>query len=254
MTAFATFGWLVPVLAAPFVGSFLGLLIERLPAGQGVVLGRSACSHCGQALGFRDLLPLLSWAVSRGRCRHCGAGLGFFHPAVELAALAVAVWAALVLDGEGWILWAGCLLGWTLLALASIDARHLLLPDVLTLPLVPAGLAVTYALDPAALAGHALGAAAGFAVFYAIGAAYRRLRGREGLGLGDAKLLAAAGAWISWTGLPSVVFIAGVLALAGVLAASLAGRTASWTDKAPFGAYLAAATWLVWLYGPLQVG
>ncbi len=254
MDAFATFGWLVPLLAAPFVGSFLGLLIERLPAGQGVLFGRSACSHCGHPLGFRDLLPLLSWAVSRGRCRHCGAGLGMFHPAIELAALAVAAWAAMVLGGEDWILWAGCLFGWTLLALALIDARHLLLPDALTLPLVPVGLAATYALDPAALAEHAIGAAAGFAVFYVIGAAYRRLRGREGLGLGDAKLLAAAGAWVSWTGLPSIVFIAGALALAGVLASSLAGPAASWTDKAPFGAYLAAATWLVWLYGPLQFG
>ncbi len=254
MDAFATLGWLVPVLAAPFVGSFLGLLVERLPAGKGVLFGRSACSHCGQTLGFRDLLPLLSWAVSRGRCRHCGVGLGLFHPAVELAALAVAAWTALVLDGNGWILWAGCLLGWMLLALALIDARHLLLPDALTLPLVPVGLGVAYALDPAALAGHAIGAAAGFAVFYAIGAAYRRWRRREGLGLGDAKLLAAAGAWVSWTGLPSIVFIAGMLALAGVLASSLLGRTASWTDKTPFGAYLAAATWLVWLYGPLQFG
>jgi leader peptidase (prepilin peptidase)/N-methyltransferase len=254
MQAFATFGWLVPLMAAPFVGSFLGLLIERLPAGRGVLLGRSACAHCGQTLGFRDLLPLLSWLLNRGRCRHCGTRLGFFHPAIELAALATAIWAAMVLDGEGWILWAGCLLGWTLLALALIDARHLLLPDALTLPLLPVGLAAAYALDPAALTEHAIGAAAGFAVFYAIGASYRRLRGREGLGMGDAKLLAAAGAWVSWSGLPSVVFIAGVLALTGVLASSLMGRTASWTDKTPFGAYLAAATWLVWLYGPLSFG
>ncbi len=254
MYAYATFGWLVPILAAPFVGSFLGVLIERLPAGGSVLFGRSACSHCGHGLGIRDLLPLVSWAVNRGRCRHCAAGLGVFHPAIELAALAVAAWAAMVLDGEGWILWAGCLLGWMLLALAMIDARHLLLPDALTLPLLPMGLGAAYALAPASLADHAIGAAAGFAVFYAIGAAYKRLRGREGLGLGDAKLLAAAGAWVSWTGLPSIVFIAGALALAGVLASSLTGRAASWTDKAPFGAYLAAATWLVWLYGPLQIG
>ena len=200
------------------------------------------------------MLPLLSWAVNRGRCRHCGAGLGLFHPAVELAALATAAWAVSVLHGEAWILWAGCLFGWTLLTLAVIDARHLLLPDVLTLPLIPAGLGVTYALAPASLADHVVGAAAGFLAFYAIGAIYRRLGGREGLGLGDAKLLAASGAWVSWAGLPSVVFIAGALALAGVLVSSLTGRAASWTDKTPFGAYLAAATWLIWLYGSLRFG
>lgn len=252
MSDLIAYPWLFPILAAPFVGSFLGVLVLRLPAGDGVVLGRSACPHCGRALGARDLVPVLSWLAHGGRCRHCRAGLSRFYPAVELAALAVALWAAALLDG--WLLWAACAFGWTLLALALIDWRHLILPDSLTLPLIPAGLAVAYALAPANLAPHAVGAVAGFAVFWLVGLGYRRLRGREGLGLGDAKLMAAAGAWLSWTGLPSVVVAAGALALAAVLAGSFAGRAPSWTDKVPFGTYLAAAAWLVWLYGPLRLG
>ncbi len=244
--------WLFPVAAAPFVGSFLGLLADRLPAGGRVVSGRSACPHCRHRLGPRDLVPVLSWLVARGRCRYCGARLGVFYPAIEIGALAIAVWAASMLGG--WLLWAGCALGWTLLALGLIDARHTVLPDELTLPLIGAGLGVAYLIDPALLPDHAIGAAAGFAAFMAVGFAYRRLRGREGLGLGDAKLLAGAGAWVSWWGLPSVVLLAALGALTVALGRSIAGRPVSLTDEVPFGSALALALWLVWLYGPLGFG
>ncbi|HQT75535.1 MAG TPA: prepilin peptidase, partial [Rhodopila sp.] len=89
--------WVLPLLAAPFVGSFLGVLITRLPHGQPIALDRSRCPHCRTALGVPDLVPVLSYAALRGRCRHCGRGIGVFHPAVELAALALAVVAASVL-------------------------------------------------------------------------------------------------------------------------------------------------------------
>ena len=244
--------WLFPVLAAPFIGSFLGVVAVRLPAGRGVVLGRSACPHCGHRLGVRDLVPVLSWVISGGRCRHCAAPLGAFYPAIEVAALLVAVWAASELSG--WLLWAGCALGWTLLALAVIDQRHLILPDQLTLPLIPAGLVVAYLVEPSLVADHAIGAGAGFLAFAVVGLAYRRLRGREGLGLGDAKLLAAAGAWTSWTGLASVVLLGAGAALLARAAGALAGRSVPLAEPVPFGAYLCLGTWLVWLYGALGFG
>ncbi|HET6469542.1 MAG TPA: A24 family peptidase [Geminicoccaceae bacterium] len=242
------------MLVAPFVGSFLGLLIVRLPIGEGVVWERSACRGCKGRLGARDLVPLLSWLWARGRCRYCGARIGWFYPGIELAALAVALWAAALTSG--WVFWASCGLGWTLLALAAIDYRHLILPDALTLPLVPAGLAVAWLIDPAMLPHHMFGAVAGFVGFALVGWVYARLRGREGLGLGDAKLLAAAGAWVSWTGLPSVVLLAGVVGLAGVLAAGAAGRGGGLgAERAiAFGPCLALATWLVWLHGPIVLG
>ena len=187
------------LLIAPFVGSFLGVLIERLPAGRPVLLGRSACDHCGRMLAVRDLVPLVSYLARRGRCACGEARLSAFYPAIELAALGVAMSAVAVLSG--WLLWASLGLGWALLALAAIDLRHLVLPDILCLPLIPAGLAIAWALDPALLPDHALGAILGFAAFVAIAFVYRRLRGREGLGMGDAKLLAAAGAWLGWRAL-----------------------------------------------------
>jgi hypothetical protein len=127
---------LAAAVVAPFVGSFLGVVVARLPEKRDVVGGRSRCPACGHVLGVRDLAPLLSWAVLRGRCRHCGARIGWIYPAVELGALGVAVWAASVV--EGWLLWVSCGLGWTLLALAAIDLRHYLLPNALTLPLAAA--------------------------------------------------------------------------------------------------------------------
>ncbi|MFQ5955636.1 MAG: prepilin peptidase [Kiloniellales bacterium] len=236
------------VVVAPFVGSFLATLAVRLPAGR-PLSGRSECPACAVTLAPRDLVPLVSWALSRGRCRHCGARLGRFYPLVELAALGVALWAAT--EFAGWELWAVCGLGWALLALAIIDVRHYLLPDGLTLPLIPAGLAVAWLHGPAMLRDAAIGALAGFVVFAVVARVYRRLRGREGLGLGDAKLLGAAGAWVSWFGLPSIVLMASLTALAASLVgAARAGRL----DPAmpvPFGAYLGLATWLVVLYGPL---
>jgi leader peptidase (prepilin peptidase)/N-methyltransferase len=181
------------LIFATFLGSFLGTLILRLPEGRPLFLDRSHCEACGQTLGVRDLVPLFSWLLLKGRCRLCGAKLGAFYPLIELAAVGVALWALLTLPAP--LVWPTAALGWVLLALAVIDARHFLLPDVLTLPLIPAGLAVAWWLDPGQLLHHALGAALGFVGFAGLAWVYRKLRGREGLGLGDAKLLAAAGAW-----------------------------------------------------------
>jgi leader peptidase (prepilin peptidase) / N-methyltransferase len=243
---------LVAIVAAPFVGSFLGVLIERLPAGRPVLLARSACDACGRALGPLDLLPIVTWLSRRGRCGCGKARLSPFYPAVELAALAVALWATFVVPG--WIALASAALGWTLLALAVIDQRHEILPDVLTLPLIPAGLLVAWAIDPGGVTDHVIGAAAGFLAFAAIAWVYHRLRGREGLGMGDAKLLAAAGAWLGWQALPSVVVIGAISALALALARAAAGAKLAAGMRIAFGPYLALGFWLVWLHGPLSFG
>ena len=237
------------LLAAPCVGSFLGVVVERLPAGRPIVRGRSACPHCSRRLGLRDLVPLVGWLAARGRCRTCGGALGLFYPAIELLALLVALWSLVVVPG--WPAWVTCALGWTLLALAAIDWRHLILPDSLTLPLVPAGLAAAWWLRPERLIDHAAGAVAGFLFLVLVGAAYRRLRGRHGMGLGDAKLLAAAGAWVSWQGLPSVVLWGAAAGLLGALVQARLGGGLNPHRELAFGPYLAAGLWLVWLYGPL---
>ncbi len=244
------------LLAAPFVGSFLGVLIRRLPDGRPVALARSRCEACGAAIPARHMLPIASFLLLRGRAGCCRAPIAWAHPAIELASLAVAAWAGSVAAGDAGRLWAGCAFGWTLLALAWIDAERMLLPDALTLGLLLAGLIVAWtptsgtlfsgALLSGALFDRALGAAAGFILLRGMGALYRRLRGREGLGQGDAKLLAAIGAWVGWQALPMMLLGA---ALFGIATALLRREGFRAQTVVPFGPGLALAGWLVWLYG-----
>jgi len=244
--------WIWPVALAPIIGSFLGAVATRIETPRSIVFGRSCCDSCGATLAPYELVPVASWLASRGRCRRCSQPIGLFYPFIELAAVVVAIWAVTVYSG--WLVWVSCVLGWTLLALAVIDYKHFLLPDFLTLPLIPFGLVVTWANDPSAVLDHVIGTAVGFGFVIVIREVYRRLRGREGMGLGDAKLLAASGAFVSWQALPSVVLIASLTALALALSRNVQGASISLGDRMPFGTFLCLATWIVWLYGPLMVG
>lgn len=238
--------WIWPLLAAPLVGSFLGVLITRLPQGRPVAVGRSACEACGTTLKAWDMVPLLSYAALRGRCRACGAGIAPFHWHVELAALLIPASAALA-GLAGPALWLACGLGWTLLALAWIDCSTMLLPDVLTLPLIPAGLLAAWWLDPAGLTDHAIAAALGYAVLAGVAFGYRWLRGRDGLGGGDPKLLAALGAWVGVAALPSVLLGAALAGLAWAGLLRLRGTALTGSTALPFGPFLALSGWLVLL-------
>ena len=244
--------WIVACLLAPFIGSFAGVVVLRHDAACSVLTGRSSCPACKVSLGARDLVPLLSWLLLRARCRYCDTPLGLFYPSMEVAALIIAIWAASVF--EGMLLWLSCGLGWTLLVLAATDFKYFRLPDYLTLPLMVAGLFANAVLDLASLWNYALGAALGYLFVQGLRLVYRKLRGREGIGLGDAKLLAAAGAWVSWWGLPSVIAIGSVMGLLAVAALSWRGGTIELSSRVPFGAFLSMGLWIVWLYGPLATG
>ena len=139
----------------------------------------------------------------------------------------------------------------TLAALSAIDLDVYRLPDALTLPLTALGVAATPLVMEASLWWQAASALLGFAVLAGVAFAYAKLRGRPGLGLGDAKLLAAAGAWLGMQALPSVLLLACGSALLGLLIRGWRTGSLSATSRVPFGPFLAFGTWLVWLYGPL---
>jgi leader peptidase (prepilin peptidase) / N-methyltransferase len=238
--------WPIALVAAPFVGSFLSVLAVRLPRGEDIVVSRSKCRSCGKALSPLELIPIASWVAQGGKCRACGAQVGWLYPGMEVGAAVVVVWAATAGMSDV-MFWATVGLGWVLLTLAVMDLRDFILADALTLPLVVAGLGLMAWQVPEAVLWHALGAAGGFALMVGVGFAYTAVRGREGLGFGDAKLMAAAGAW---TGLEGV----GTVLLYGAVLSRLFGRTFEADTPIPFGAGLAAGFWLTWLYGPLLVG
>jgi leader peptidase (prepilin peptidase)/N-methyltransferase len=197
-----------------------------------------------------ELIPVLSFILQRGRCRGCGAAIGWFAPAVELAALLAALPCCLLLPTLA-LAWAGSALAWCLLALAWIDAKHYRLPDVLTLPLILAGLAEAQLLEPDTVFDRALAAACAYTSLWALAHLYARLRHRQGLGLGDAKLLAAGGAWLGTAATPYAAIAACLLALAFALALRLAtGTRLHGGLRLPFGPFLAAGIYALFLIIP----
>lgn len=225
--------------AGAILGSFLATLILRLPQGRSPFTGRSACDGCGRTLGATELIPVISAIVMRGRCRTCGGRIDPLHLHVELASAAVGGVLMFLMPSVAGIGWT--VMGLFLLTLAVLDWRHFWLPDVLTLPLAFLGLTLGLWTSAVPLADRVIGAAAGYGALLAIALAYRRLRGREGLGLGDAKLLGAIGAWLGWRALPFLLLIASALALLFVLGAKLSGRDVDGATRLPLGSFLCLA-------------
>jgi leader peptidase (prepilin peptidase)/N-methyltransferase len=232
---------LAGMLAGLIVGSFCATLVIRWPAGR-TMGGRSQCDACGRQLSPAELVPLLGWAAGGGRCRTCAARIDRRQPLIEIGCALVG---ALALAAEpapaGF---AGALLGWALLVLAWLDAEHYWLPDRITWPLAAAGLLLGHG----ALPDRLIGLAAGGIAPWLLALAFRRLRGHDGLGLGDVKLMAGLGAWLGWQWLPHLLFAAAGAGL--LLAALLHCRKAEpgGVGELPFGTCLALAAFPLWLW------
>lgn len=244
-------------LGGLLAGSFLNVVIYRGPALWGLAGAHrqargnfwapgSRCPSCRAPIRPLDLAPLIGFIRLRGRCASCAAPIPLRYPLVEAAGALAAILcvAAFGLSAAAALAFV-YLLG--LITLAGVDFETGYLPDAITLPLVAAGLAANlsgrFALFDAAL----IGAAAGYGAFMLVGVLYRRLRDQEGLGGGDAKLLAAIGAWSGWTALAPVVFVASVLALAGVGIARLSGRKIDAKTPIRFGPALCVAAATIFL-------
>ena len=246
-------------LAGLCFGSFLNVVVHRLPIminrvwraealetlhieppnwpRLDLVLPRSSCPSCGAMVTARDNIPVLSWLLLRGRCRACEAPIALRYPLVELAGGALAV-AALHHWGVTWLAVAYYAFLLALLALALIDFKTLLLPDQITVPLTWLGILVAIALPAMRTPVEAvLGAAGGYVLLWAFYWGHKLLTGREGMGYGDFKLLAALGAWLGWQGLLPVVLIASLAGLA-FAAVGLVRGTATRATPIPFGTFL----------------
>lgn len=236
------------------VGSFLGALVTRWPQGRSVASGRSRCDGCGIVLRPWDLIPVLSVLVVRGKCRACNMAIDPVHMGLELGASAIGAIAFLFASGPlataGW-----CLLGWILLALAVLDGRHFWLPDALTLPLAFLGFVVGPYTTQTMMADRWIGAGVGYGALVVVSLSYRMLRGREGLGLGDAKLLGAIGAWIGWQALPFILLIASVSGLVWAVWQMSGRETVRSTMRIPLGTFLCLAVGpALWMEGVIGAG
>lgn len=228
------------------LASFAAVVVVRMPAGVSVIGGRSRCDACGRTLGVFELVPVVSWIALRGRCRGCGAAIDPLHVQLEIAGATAGALAGALLPP--WLAVAGTAYAAALLALAALDLRHFWLPDRITLPLVAVGLAINAVVERPGLQPSIIGALAAYAVLRLIAVAYRTVRGRDGLGGGDAKLLAAIGAWSGWMSLPFVLTGACLLGLALVGLDRLRGGAVAADTRVPLGALLAVAAWPAWLW------
>ncbi|HYX26838.1 MAG TPA: prepilin peptidase [Thermoanaerobaculia bacterium] len=227
------------------VGSYLNVVIYRLPLGISTVLPRSRCPACGAAIRARDNVPVLSFLLLRGRCQACGARISRRYPLVE-GATGLLFLASCLRFGISWEAVAGALFCALMVVLALIDLDHMILPDVLTWPGIAVGILLQPLLSWArlgdgpwrALAGGALGAAVGAGILLAVWAGWYLLRHEEGMGLGDVKMLAAIGAFLGWQGVLVSLFF-GALSGAVVGLALMAWRGGDLKSKLPFGTFLA---------------
>lgn len=220
-----------------------------------LIVPRSACPSCRTPITALQNIPVLSYLILKGRCAHCGVRIGMRYPIVE--ALAGVLSAAVAWKyGFGWPSAAALILTWFLIALTFIDVDHQLLPDNLTLPLVWIGLLLSLwgpqpggAPVPVDMHASIVGAIAGYVSLWSVYHAFRLLTGKEGMGYGDFKLFAALGAWMGWKMLlPIILIAAAVGAIVGI--AMLALRAHSRSTPIAFGPFLAAAGWLMLMFGP----
>jgi leader peptidase (prepilin peptidase)/N-methyltransferase len=264
---------LVALVVGLCVGSFVNVVIHRVPKmlergwqaqcadlrGEPVaeappynlVVPRSACPACGHRITALENIPVLSWLALKGKCSACKAPISARYPAVEVLGGLLAV-AAVVRFGGGAQGLAACVLLWTLLALTFIDVDTQLLPDDLTLPLLWAGLLVNVWGVFVPLSSAVLGAAGGYLSLWAVYWLFKLIRGKEGMGYGDFKLLGALGAWLGWQMLPLIVLLSSVVgAVLGIALIVFKGRDHN--IPIPFGPYLAIAGAIALFWGPALV-
>ena len=251
------------------VGSFINVIVYRLPimlerAWQSselpnelpteafnLAVPRSHCPSCAQQLSASENVPVVSFLFLRGRCRHCKSRISARYPLVEIAASVASILVAMTFGFTASTL-AFLAFAWFLLALSLIDLDHHLLPDDLTLPLLWLGLLVSafnLGLPGVSLFDAVIGAAAGYITLWSLFWAFLLVTGKEGLGYGDFKLLAALGAWLGWQAILPVLLLASLAgAVIGLILIVFGGRERS--APLPFGPFLAAAGFVMLIWGP----
>ena len=260
---------LAAALFGLLIGSFLNVVVYRLPvmaqreldnyiaheAGKelphpdrfNLMVPRSACPHCGHRITALENIPIVSWLFLRGKCSACKAPISARYPVVEAVTgllSAVLVWKL----GSGWLGLAGLVFTYFLIAMTLIDYDTKTLPDDLTYPLLWLGLLINLNGTIVPLRDAVIGAMAGYLVLWAVYWLFKLATGKEGMGYGDFKLLAALGAWMGWTMLPTIVILSSVVgAIVGISLIVFARRDRN--NPIPFGPYLAAAGMIALLYG-----
>jgi leader peptidase (prepilin peptidase)/N-methyltransferase len=236
--------WLLYLLAGLLglaVGSFLNVCIYRIPLGKSLAYPPSACTQCGRPLRWFENVPVIAWLALGGACRTCKTRISPVYPLVELFTGVMFVWAWWQY-GPGWLLVSHVLFGCALIVLFFIDLRHRILPNVITLPGIVVGLLFSV-VNPPGWASSLIGILLGGLIPFAIAEIYARVRGEEGLGMGDVKMLAMIGAFLGWKlmilTLVLASFMGSIVGLGLIVA-----RRGDMKYALPFGTFLTLAAFV----------
>ena len=251
------------------VGSFLNVVIYRLPimmerewqtqcnelngvedknsAPFTLSQPRSACPHCQHAITAIENIPVISYLFLGGKCRGCRAPISIRYPIIEMLTGLLSAIVAYYF-GFDWACLGALLLTWALIALTFIDVDHQLLPDSLTLPLLWLGISFNFYGQFTTLEASVIGAIAGYLSLWSVSQIFKLITGKEGMGYGDFKLLAALGAWLGWSFLPSIILLSSLVGAVVGLSLILFRRHQS-DIPIPFGPYLATAGWIALVWG-----
>ena len=225
-------------LVGACIGSFLNVVIHRLPRGESIVTPRSRCTACGRVIRARENIPIVSFIALKGKCAGCGGAISWRYPAVEL--LTAAGFAGIILlDGPGFQLLRDLLFFSLLIPIAFIDIDHRIIPDELSLGGLAAGIFLSF-LPGGNWKGSIAGALLGGGILYATAFLYEKIREAEGMGGGDIKLLAMIGAFVGWRGTVATIFFGSLLGATGGILAMRKGGDGLKT-AIPFGPYLCVA-------------
>lgn len=239
---------LYSLLVGLALGSFMNVCIYRIPLEKSIIRPSSSCPNCGKKIRFYDNIPLISYLLLLGRCRHCHHPISWRYPAVEaitgLLSLALFIRYGLSLQYLLFLLFAA-----TLVTISFIDLDHQIIPDVLSIPGIVAGLAAAFIPGNVSWFDSIIGIIGGGGALFLVGLFYEKLTGKQGMGGGDVKLLAMIGAWMGWRSLPFVLLVSSLTgAIIGSVFLLAAGK--GYRVRIPFGPFLSLGALFYIFFGP----
>jgi leader peptidase (prepilin peptidase) / N-methyltransferase len=235
------------------VGSFLNVCIYRIPLKKSIANPPSSCPGCGERIKFYDNIPIISYIILRGRCRHCRQRISFQYPIIELVTglLSLAVFVKCYPDYGQYLVY--FIFMSSLVVISFIDLEHQIIPDVISIPGIIAGFAVTVCLTlisvyPITWIDSLIGIIAGGGLLYLVAVIFEKLTGKEGMGGGDVKLLAMIGAWLGWRSLPLIILSSSLTGcIIGAASLLLSGK--GLRARIPFGPFLVMGALIDFFFG-----
>jgi len=229
------------------LGSFVNVCIYRIPLKKSIVFPPSSCPNCNEKIRFYDNIPLISYILLLGKCRHCQNPLAWHYPFVE-AVTGLLSLALFIKYGLSYQYFLYLLFTTSLVAISFIDLQHQIIPDVISLPGIVAGLATSFLPGNISWLDSLIGIIAGGGSLYLVAFVYERITGKEGMGGGDIKLLAMIGAWLGWMSLHFIILISSLAGvIVGVPCLLMAGK--GLRVRIPFGPFLALGALLFFFFG-----